>query len=54
MSALQIVMYHYVRDLAKTRYPGIKGRRLSEFRAQLDYIEKHFTVVSVEQICRRH
>jgi hypothetical protein len=29
--ALTIVMYHYVRDLARTRYPGIKGRDLSSF-----------------------
>lgn len=48
--ALTIVMYHYVRDLARTRYPAIKGRDLSSFRRQLDYIARHHTVVTAEQV----
>jgi peptidoglycan/xylan/chitin deacetylase (PgdA/CDA1 family) len=47
--ALTIVMYHYVRDLARTRYPAIKGRDLSSFRRQMDYIAKHYTVITAEQ-----
>jgi peptidoglycan/xylan/chitin deacetylase (PgdA/CDA1 family) len=50
MSKLNIIVYHYVRDLSKSRYPDIKARHLSEFRTQLEFIGKHFTVVSVEQI----
>jgi peptidoglycan/xylan/chitin deacetylase (PgdA/CDA1 family) len=48
--SLSIVMYHYVRDLARTRYPAIKGRDLAAFRGQLDYIARHHTVVTVEQV----
>ncbi len=29
---LHIVMYHYVRDLPRTRFPRIKGMMLDEFR----------------------
>lgn len=47
---LTIVMYHYVRDLKRSRFPGIKGRDLDEFRFQLDHIERHFTVVTAEQV----
>lgn len=47
---LTIVMYHYVRDLARTRYPGIKGRDLASFRRQLDHIGRHYTVVTAEQV----
>jgi peptidoglycan/xylan/chitin deacetylase (PgdA/CDA1 family) len=43
-------MYHYVRDLDRTRYPAIKGCQLSRFRHQLDYIAKHHTVVTVQQV----
>jgi peptidoglycan/xylan/chitin deacetylase (PgdA/CDA1 family) len=48
--SLSIVMYHYVRDLARTRYPAIKGRDLAAFRGQLDYIARHHTVVTAEQV----
>jgi peptidoglycan/xylan/chitin deacetylase (PgdA/CDA1 family) len=48
--SLSIVMYHYVRDLARTRYPAIKGRDLAAFRGQLDYIARHHTVVAAERV----
>jgi peptidoglycan/xylan/chitin deacetylase (PgdA/CDA1 family) len=50
MSALTIVMYHYVRDLPRTRYPGIKGRAVEEFEGQLDYIQKHYTVTTTREV----
>lgn len=48
--SLTIIMYHYVRDLQRSRYPAIKARRLSDFRTQLDHISRAFTVVNTEQI----
>lgn len=48
--SLTIVMYHYIRDLTRTRYPAIKGRDLASFRNQLDYIARHHTVVTAEQV----
>lgn len=48
--SLSIIMYHYVRDLARSRYPLIKARDLTEFRFQLDHIANHYTVVSVAQV----
>lgn len=48
--ALTIVMYHYVRDLAQSRYPRIKGRTLEAFRGQLDHIAAHYEVVTTAQI----
>jgi len=50
VSALTIVMYHYVRDLAHSRYPGIKGRTIEEFEGQLDYITRHYTVCSTRDV----
>ena len=50
MSALTIVMYHYVRDLPRTRYPRIKGRTIEEFEGQLDYIQRHYTVTTTRAV----
>ena len=50
MSALTIVMYHYVRDLARSRYPGIKGRTIEEFEGQLDHVQKHYTVTTTRAV----
>jgi peptidoglycan/xylan/chitin deacetylase (PgdA/CDA1 family) len=50
LMALTIVMYHYVRDLARSRYPAIKGRTIDEFKAQLDWIARHHHVVTAEQV----
>ncbi|MDR1701108.1 MAG: polysaccharide deacetylase family protein [Lachnoclostridium sp.] len=45
-----IVMYHYVRDLANSKYPEIKGLDLKIFYKHLDFIEKHFNVVTTEDV----
>lgn len=50
MSALTIVMYHYVRDLPRTRYPRIKGRTVEEFEGQLDYVQRHYTVTTTRAV----
>lgn len=41
-----IVMYHYVRELEKSRYPQIKGLSRDEFKGQLKYIMKNYNVIS--------
>jgi peptidoglycan/xylan/chitin deacetylase (PgdA/CDA1 family) len=48
--ALTIVMYHYVRDLALTRYPGIKGLTTNAFRAQLDDFSREYSFVGLEEV----
>lgn len=48
--SLTIVMYHYVRDLARSRYPSIKGRTVADFRGQLDWIGRNHEVVTAEQV----
>jgi peptidoglycan/xylan/chitin deacetylase (PgdA/CDA1 family) len=43
-------MYHYVRDLARSRYPRIKGRTTEEFRGQLAHLAARFTFVTRAQV----
>jgi peptidoglycan/xylan/chitin deacetylase (PgdA/CDA1 family) len=45
---LTIVMYHYVRPLALTRFPKIKGLDLPLFDAQLDYLTRHYSPITME------
>jgi peptidoglycan/xylan/chitin deacetylase (PgdA/CDA1 family) len=44
---LTIVMYHYVRDLASSKYPKIHALGTDEFELQLDYIADAYEVVSL-------
>ena len=43
---LSIVMYHYVRDLKRSKYPEIKGLDLALFKEQIKYIKKFYNVIS--------
>jgi len=45
---LHIVMYHYVRDLERTRYPRIKGMLLSDFEQQVRSLAGDFEMASLE------
>jgi peptidoglycan/xylan/chitin deacetylase (PgdA/CDA1 family) len=49
-SELTVVMYHYVRDLARSRFPAIKGLDLERFRGQLAYLRRHHRFVRVEEV----
>ena len=45
-----IVMYHFVRDLRRSRYPAIKGLDVERFAGQLAHIQRHYTVVRMEDV----
>jgi hypothetical protein len=40
-----IVFYHYVRDVERTPFPGIKGLSVAGFEAQLDWLQARYDVV---------
>lgn len=50
MSKLYIAMYHYVRDLANSRYPNIKGMDIALFKKQIDFYKHTFTPVTIEEV----
>jgi peptidoglycan/xylan/chitin deacetylase (PgdA/CDA1 family) len=50
VSNLTIVMYHYVRPIKGSKFPGIKGLELFAFKRQLDHLSKNFNIVSTEQV----
>ena len=47
---LHIVMYHYVRELASSRYPGIKGLDLDLFSRQIFFLKNNYNIISCEQL----
>ncbi len=50
MNNLTIVMYHYVRDLKNSRYPDIKGLDIDLFKEQINYLRKHYNIISMEEV----
>lgn len=50
MNRMNIIMYHYVRDLSHSRYPKIKGLDTELFKEQITYLKKNFTIVTMEKV----
>ena len=50
MSKLYVVMYHYTRDLANSRYSEIKGLDYALFKEQIDFFAQNFNVITMEQV----
>jgi|MDTC01.3.fsa_nt_gb peptidoglycan/xylan/chitin deacetylase (PgdA/CDA1 family) len=47
---ITIVMYHYVRPILNSKYPGIKGLELKSFQRQLDYLQENYSIVNSKEI----
>jgi peptidoglycan/xylan/chitin deacetylase (PgdA/CDA1 family) len=45
---LRVVMYHYVRDPARTAFPALNAMLLEDFRQQVSELAAHFEMASVE------
>ena len=50
MSNLTIVMYHYVRKIKNSSYPKIKGLEIESFKRQLDYLVRHYNIISPQEL----
>ena len=44
VSNITIIMYHYVRDLKKSKYSEIKGLDINLFKEQVYYLNKHYNM----------
>lgn len=40
-----IVFYHYVRDVERTSFPGIKALSVADFAAQVDWLRERFEII---------
>lgn len=50
MDKLEIVMYHYVREIKNSRYANIKGLEYNQFKEQIQYFSKYYHVITMEQL----
>lgn len=51
MKKINIIMYHYIRNLQESRYPQIKGMDITEFENQLDFIKNHYSLINMTDLC---
>ena len=47
---ITIIMYHYVRELEKSRYPSIKGLDYSFFKKQIEFFHNNYHVITMEEL----
>lgn len=47
---LTVVMYHYVRPLAQSAFPRLKALELKDFVGQLDWLNRHYSVISPDDL----
>lgn len=45
---LNVIMYHYVRDLPRTRFPRIKGMLSNDFRLQVASLNEQYEMATLE------
>lgn len=45
-STISVVMYHYVREVKKSRYPNLKALEYSNFKNQINFFRKNFNILS--------
>ena len=50
MNKLTVVMYHYVRNLKNSKYPDINGLDINLFKEQINYIRKHYYIITMEEV----
>jgi peptidoglycan/xylan/chitin deacetylase (PgdA/CDA1 family) len=50
ITQLTIVMYHYVRPIKNSKYPGIKGLEFEGFRRQLDFLCSKYSLITAEDL----
>lgn len=48
-----IVVYHYVRDVLNTEFPGIKACSTEKFRQQLEFLLKSYTITTIPELYKK-
>jgi peptidoglycan/xylan/chitin deacetylase (PgdA/CDA1 family) len=43
-------MYHYVREIANSPHPNIKGLEVSAFKNQLNFLNKNYTIIKANEL----
>ncbi len=47
-NSINIVAYHYVREIKNSKYPNIKGIEYNIFKKQIKFFKKNFSIISAD------
>src|SRR5436190_22346657 len=47
-AALEVMMYHYVRDLPNSAFPRLKAMQVENFRAQVEWLRREYEMATLE------
>ena len=47
---IYIVVYHYVREIKKSKNPNLKGLEFSDFKKQIKFFLQNFNILSNEKL----
>ena len=50
MSQINILMYHYVRNIKDSKFPNIKGLEFKNFKNQLNYLQNNFNIIDPQKL----
>jgi len=50
MRHINIIMYHYIRDLKCSRYPNIKGLDIILFKRQLEFLLQNYKIIRMDDL----
>ena len=45
-NSVHVIMYHYVREIKKSRYPNLKGLEFSDFKKQINFFKERFDLLN--------
>ena len=45
-NSVHVIMYHYVREIKKSRYPNLKGLEFSDFKKQIKFFKERFDLLN--------
>ena len=49
-NSINIVAYHYVREIRKSKFPNLKGIEYSNFKKQINFFKNNFNIISAEDL----
>tara|TARA_Y100001958_G_C21244957_1_gene574363 strand:- start:426 stop:1382 length:957 start_codon:yes stop_codon:yes gene_type:complete len=49
-NSINIVAYHYIREIKKSNFPNLKGVEFNLFKKQVNYFKKNFLIISAEEL----
>jgi peptidoglycan/xylan/chitin deacetylase (PgdA/CDA1 family) len=48
-NSIYIIMYHYIRDKKKDKFPNLKSLEFSQFKKQINFFKKKFNILGYEE-----